>query len=105
VLLDELRYGSQRGVGLHRLHSLRCTAALESCAKPSRCLANVLPDGLAQLLEVHKPVVVAALRANFGQTRKPGGQQCDYCTEHARVFGGLHWIGVNTGIISATRRT
>ncbi len=25
--------------------------------------------------------------------------------EHARVFGGLHWIGVNTGIISATRRT
>ena len=24
--------------------------------------------------------------------------------EHARVFGGLHWIGVNTGIVSATRR-
>ena len=25
--------------------------------------------------------------------------------EHARVFGGLHWIGVNTGVISAKRRT
>lgn len=24
--------------------------------------------------------------------------------EHARVFGGLHWLGVNTGVISATRR-
>ena len=24
--------------------------------------------------------------------------------EHARVFGGLHWAGVNTGVISASRR-
>ena len=24
--------------------------------------------------------------------------------EHARVFGGLHGLGVNTGVISATRR-
>ena len=23
--------------------------------------------------------------------------------EHARLFGGLHWAGVNTGVISATR--
>ena len=23
--------------------------------------------------------------------------------EHARIFGGLHWAGVNTGVISATR--
>jgi hypothetical protein len=23
--------------------------------------------------------------------------------EHARLFGGLHWAGVNTGIISARR--
>jgi uncharacterized protein len=23
--------------------------------------------------------------------------------EHARLFGGLHWIGVNTGVISARR--
>jgi predicted CoA-binding protein len=23
--------------------------------------------------------------------------------EHARLFGGLHWMGVNTGIISAQR--
>lgn len=30
----------------------------------------------------------------------------DRCTkiEHARLFGGLHWAGVNTGVISATRR-
>lgn len=25
--------------------------------------------------------------------------------EHARIFGGLNWIGVNTGIVSAKRRT
>ncbi len=24
--------------------------------------------------------------------------------EHARLFGGLHWAGVNTGIVSAKRR-
>jgi predicted CoA-binding protein len=24
--------------------------------------------------------------------------------EHARLFGGLHWVGVNTGVISAQRR-
>ncbi len=24
--------------------------------------------------------------------------------EHARLFGGLHWAGVNTGVISAQRR-
>jgi hypothetical protein len=24
--------------------------------------------------------------------------------EHARVMGGLHWAGVNTGVISARRR-
>lgn len=23
--------------------------------------------------------------------------------EHARLFGGLHWVGVNTGVISAQR--
>jgi hypothetical protein len=23
--------------------------------------------------------------------------------EHARLFGGLHWAGVNTGVISARR--
>ncbi|WP_295447980.1 CoA-binding protein [uncultured Thiodictyon sp.] len=23
--------------------------------------------------------------------------------EHARLFGGLHWVGVNTGVISAKR--
>lgn len=28
------------------------------------------------------------------------------CTkiEHARLFGGLHWAGVNTGVLSAKRR-
>ena len=25
--------------------------------------------------------------------------------EHARLFGGLHWVGVNTGVISAQRTT
>ncbi len=25
--------------------------------------------------------------------------------EHARLFGGLHWAGVNTGIVSAKRRS
>ncbi len=25
--------------------------------------------------------------------------------EHARLFGGLHWVGVDTGIVSARRRT
>jgi hypothetical protein len=24
--------------------------------------------------------------------------------EHARLFGGLHWMGVNTGVVSARRR-
>ena len=24
--------------------------------------------------------------------------------EHARLFGGLHWVGVNTGVLSARRR-
>ena len=24
--------------------------------------------------------------------------------EHARLFGGLHWAGVNTGVVSAQRR-
>ena len=29
----------------------------------------------------------------------------DHCVkiEHARLFGGLHWAGVNTGVISARR--
>ena len=29
----------------------------------------------------------------------------DHCVkiEHARLFGGLHWAGVNTGVISAKR--
>jgi len=28
------------------------------------------------------------------------------CTkiEHGRLFGGLHWVGVDTGVLSATRR-
>jgi predicted CoA-binding protein len=25
--------------------------------------------------------------------------------EHARLFGGLNWVGVNTGVISARRPT
>jgi hypothetical protein len=25
--------------------------------------------------------------------------------EHARLFGGLNWVGVNTGILSARRLT
>jgi uncharacterized protein len=25
--------------------------------------------------------------------------------EHARLFGGLHWAGVDTGVISARRRS
>ena len=25
--------------------------------------------------------------------------------EHARIFGGLHWAGVNTGVISAKRQS
>ena len=25
--------------------------------------------------------------------------------EHARLYGGLHWAGVNTGVISSKRRT
>jgi uncharacterized protein len=25
--------------------------------------------------------------------------------EHARIFGGLHWAGVNTGVISSRRQT
>ena len=25
--------------------------------------------------------------------------------EHARLFGGLHWAGVNTGVVSASRRS
>lgn len=31
----------------------------------------------------------------------------DRCTkiEHARLFGGLHWVGVDTGVISARRRS
>jgi hypothetical protein len=24
--------------------------------------------------------------------------------EHARLYGGLHWAGVNTGVISSKRR-
>lgn len=30
----------------------------------------------------------------------------DRCTkiEHARLFGGLHWVGVNTGVLSGARR-
>ena len=31
----------------------------------------------------------------------------DHCVkiEHARLFGGLNWVGVNTGVISARRPT
>jgi hypothetical protein len=25
--------------------------------------------------------------------------------EHARIFGGLHWAGVNTGVVSSRRAT
>ena len=30
----------------------------------------------------------------------------DRCTkiEHARLFGGLHWAGVNTAVVSASAR-
>ncbi|MEO6625062.1 MAG: CoA-binding protein [Burkholderiaceae bacterium] len=38
---------------------------------------------------------------------RDAGLDCvmDRCVkiEHARLFGGLHWVGVNTGVISAKR--
>ena len=34
------------------------------------------------------------------------GSVMDRCVkiEHARLFGGLHWAGVNTGVVSSKRR-
>ena len=52
---------------------------------------------LVQTLDFHgESDVFTEDYAYFSSTSKSG-------VEHARIFGGLNWVGVNTGVISAKR--
>ncbi len=93
----------------------RCHASLETIDVPVdivdvfRKTEDVLPIAL-QAIEIHakclwqqigvKNLEAARLAAEVGLD-----VVMDRCVkiEHARLFGGLHWAGVNTGVVSARR--
>ena len=92
-----------------------CYASLQDIAHPVdmvdvfRRSEDVLPIAeqavqigarcLWQQLGVHNPEAQAVARAAGMDT------VVNRCVkiEHARLFGGLNWVGVNTGVISARR--
>ena len=103
------RYAGQTILGA------RCYASLQDIAHPVdmvdvfRRSEDVLPIAeqavqigarcLWQQLGVHNPEAQAVARAAGMDT------VVNRCVkiEHARLFGGLNWVGVNTGVISARR--
>ena len=103
------RYAGQTILGA------RCYASLQDIAHPVdmvdvfRRSEDVLPIAeqavqigarcLWQQLGVHNPEAEAVARAAGMDT------VVNRCVkiEHARLFGGLNWVGVNTGVISARR--
>lgn len=66
--------------------------AASAIALGARCLWQQL--GVVNLA-AHQAALQAGLASVFNRCVK---------IEHARLFGGLHWAGVNTGVISARRR-
>ena len=52
---------------------------------------------------------LGVMNAEADETARAAGLDSvmDRCVkiEHARLYGGLHWAGVNTGVISSKRRT
>lgn len=67
--------------------------ARDAIAIGARCLWQQIG---VRNLEAEQLVVAAGLDSVMNRCMK---------IEHARLFGGLHWAGVNTGIISARRPT
>ena len=66
--------------------------AEQAIAIGARCLWQQL--GVANL-EAHARARAAGLDSVYNRCVK---------IEYARIMGGLHWAGINTGVLSATRR-
>jgi uncharacterized protein len=93
----------------------RCYASLEEIPFPVdlvdvfRRTEDVLPiarqalDIGAKVLWQQLGVVNRDADALFREARRDSVMDRCVKIEHARLFGGLHWAGVNTGVISAQR--
>jgi predicted CoA-binding protein len=93
----------------------RCYAALEDIPHPVDMVDVFRRE--ADLPPIARSAVAIGARCLWQQlgvrsaeadaTARAAGLQSvmDRCVkiEHARLFGGLHWAGVNTGVISARR--
>ncbi len=93
----------------------RCYPSLEAIGEPVDIVdvfrrADDLPPIARQAVAIEAKVLwqqLGVVSAEADQLAREAGLQSvfDRCVkiEHARVFGGLNWMGVNTGVISARR--
>ena len=93
----------------------RCYASLSEVAEPIdlvdvfRRTEDVLPiahEAIAKGARVlWQQIGVCNVEADRAARAAGLDSVMDRCVkiEHARIFGGLHWAGVNTGIVSARR--
>jgi predicted CoA-binding protein len=93
----------------------RCYASLSEVAEPIdlvdvfRRTEDVLPiahEAIAKGARVlWQQIGVRNVEADRAARAAGLDSVMDRCVkiEHARIFGGLHWAGVNTGIVSARR--
>lgn len=93
----------------------RCYQSLADIAEPVdmvdvfRRSEDVLPIALQAIAIGAKCLwqQIGVMNREADARARSAGLDCvmDRCVkiEHARLFGGLHWVGVNTGVISAKR--
>ena len=93
----------------------RCYQSLADIAEPVdmvdvfRRSEDVLPIALQAIAIGAKCLwqQIGVMNRDADVRARAAGLDCvmDRCVkiEHARLFGGLHWAGVNTGVISAKR--
>jgi hypothetical protein len=93
----------------------RCYQSLADIAEPVdmvdvfRRSEDVLPIALQAIAIGAKCLwqQIGVMNRDADARARAAGLDCvmDRCVkiEHARLFGGLHWAGVNTGVISAKR--